>query len=198
MLAQDQRKLFMDKSQIDNRRQLLDLPHIAPLKRYAENLRKSDLGEIPDFDPLDGGINAKALFLMEKPGPKAFVSGFISRDNNDETAAATFDFMLKANIPRDLSVLWNVIPGWDRKREFSSDDLRKGAVHLNGLIALLPKLRVIFCVGKTAQKAFAKSDSTFNPVLTSIHPSPINRARRPKEWSNIWMQWAKALSYIMD
>jgi hypothetical protein len=49
---------------------------------------------VPDFDPLDGGVNAQVLFLLEKPGPMAAEdgkragSGFISRDNDDGTAEA--------------------------------------------------------------------------------------------------------------
>ena len=43
---------------------------------------------IPHFDPLDGGSNAQVLFLMEAPGPKASASGFVSRNNPDETVLA--------------------------------------------------------------------------------------------------------------
>jgi hypothetical protein len=45
------------------------------------------LGEVPDFDPVDGGIGARALFLLDAPGPmtseagKRIGSGFISRFN---------------------------------------------------------------------------------------------------------------------
>jgi hypothetical protein len=54
--------------------------------------------EVPEFDPLDGGVEAQVLFLFEKPGPmtaelggsKRSGSGFISRNNDDPTAEATF------------------------------------------------------------------------------------------------------------
>ena len=57
------------------------------------------------FDPRDGGIRAQALFLFEKPGPKANASGFISRDNDDPTAENIFRFMNQAGIPRKKTCL---------------------------------------------------------------------------------------------
>ena len=57
------------------------------------------VGPVPDFDPLDGGIETRTLFLFEKPGrmtadgfARRFGSGFISRNNDDQTAEATFAF----------------------------------------------------------------------------------------------------------
>jgi hypothetical protein len=101
----------------ERRKQMLHLPHIAPLTAYAARLRKRAASiQVPDFDPLDAGINAKILFLFEKPGPmtsasgKRTGSGFISRNNDDPTAEATFHFMQQAEIPRRLTVTWNVIP----------------------------------------------------------------------------------------
>jgi hypothetical protein len=47
------------------------------------------------------------LFLFEKLGPmtaEAGGSGFISRNNDDPTAEATFRFMEQAKIPRKLSI----------------------------------------------------------------------------------------------
>ena len=47
-------------------------------------MRVCALDEVPDFDPLDGGVEARALFLFEKPGRMTAGqsgSGFISRDN---------------------------------------------------------------------------------------------------------------------
>jgi hypothetical protein len=77
--------------------------------------------EVPEFDSLDGGVDARVLFLFEKPGPmtaegnganRRVGSGFISRNNDDPTAEATFTFMRQANLPRKLTILWNVIPWW--------------------------------------------------------------------------------------
>src|SRR5438874_12179802 len=46
---------------------------------------------IPDFDPWDGGVHAQVLFLLEAPGSKAVDSGFVSRNNPDETAKNFFE-----------------------------------------------------------------------------------------------------------
>src|ERR1700740_40451 len=74
----------------------------------------------PNFDPLDGGVDAQVLFLFEKPGPMTVGddgSGFISRKNDDPTAEATFEFMSRAGIPRHLTVTWNLIPWWNGTRK---------------------------------------------------------------------------------
>lgn len=67
---------------------LLELPHARDLARFVERTRhaKGAAYGIPDFDPLDGGTAAHVLFLLEAPGPKAVISGFVSRNNPDETA----------------------------------------------------------------------------------------------------------------
>src|SRR6476659_4548988 len=63
------------------RRAMLTSPHVAPLAAFAQSLRDAAASgasivaqvgtgvyEVPDFDPLDGGIGARLLFLFEKPG----------------------------------------------------------------------------------------------------------------------------------
>jgi hypothetical protein len=84
------------------------------LTQFAAALRERGMGIVPDFDPLDGGVDARILFLFEKPGPMTSEdrggSGFISRNNDDPTAEATFRFMQAAGIPRTLTVIWNVVP----------------------------------------------------------------------------------------
>jgi hypothetical protein len=47
------------------RRGMLTQPHIAPLTAYAAKLRQRYSVEVPEFDPLDGGVNAQLLFLFE-------------------------------------------------------------------------------------------------------------------------------------
>src|ERR1700682_1396185 len=117
------------------RRAMLSLPHVAPLTAYAAKLRLRDSVEVPEFDPLDGGIDALVLFLAEKPGPMTADgskfgarsgAGFISRDNDDPSAEATIDFMHKAGIPRKLTVAWNVIPWWNATRKVTGAELRDG------------------------------------------------------------------------
>ena len=137
---------------------MLREPHIAPLTDLATKLRRMHPDwEFPEFDPLDGGTNADILFLFEKPGPMTSEggngSGFISRNNDDRTAMATFDFMREANLPRNRTVIWNVIPGWNGTRKITTTERQAGIDALKGLIPLLSKLRTIVLVKKQAQRA---------------------------------------------
>src|SRR4051794_18782447 len=58
---------------------------MARFTDFVAKLRSAHLDwEFPDFDPLDGGVNADMLFLFEKPGRMTSEvgkgSGFISRN----------------------------------------------------------------------------------------------------------------------
>ena len=87
-------------------------PHITGLTRFVEELRqmKGTDFHIPYFDPHDGGVQAKVLFLLEAPGPKAKGSGFVSRDNPDETAKNVRTMSREAGLNRTDFVIWNVCP----------------------------------------------------------------------------------------
>jgi hypothetical protein len=133
------------------RRDMLHQPHIAPLTNFVAKLRAEHSDwEIPDFDPLDGGVNADMLFLLEKPGPMTSAagggSGFISRNNNDPTAEAAFGFMKQADLPRNRTIFWNIIPGWNGSIEIknkTTKEVTRGAEALKSLLPLIPKLRTI-------------------------------------------------------
>ncbi len=84
----DRPKSLGDPDERLARSALLRLPHVAALTDFVNRLRQA-MGPqygIPYFDPLDGGISAKILYLLEAPGPRAVDAGFISRNNPDETA----------------------------------------------------------------------------------------------------------------
>jgi hypothetical protein len=50
----------------EQRRAMLRVrPHMIELAKYAERLRRPGV-EVPDFDPLDGGVEALVVFLFEK------------------------------------------------------------------------------------------------------------------------------------
>ena len=172
-------------------------PHIAPLNRYVDELRRDAPNQdFPYFDPDDGGIDAKYLFLFEKPGPKASKenggSGFISRDNPDNTARATKEFMNEAGISRKDVVLWNVIPGWDGQIKYRAADIRDGITKLEPIISKMKNRRNIVLVGKAAGRAlpFVRGLGFSNPIL-SPHPSPIVKAFSPDAWKSIPSFWAQ-------
>jgi hypothetical protein len=177
---------------------MLTKGHMAKLREFTAALRRERRGEVPDFDPLDGGVYAKVLFLFEKPVPMTgrkgskMGSGFISRNNNDPTAEATFHFMQAAMLPRKMTILWNVIPWWNDTRTVTTKELREGLERLKRLVRLLPRLRTVVLVGAKALRAKPYLESNGLVVVTSDHPSPIVRRRWPKRWRAIPGQWAKA------
>ena len=175
------------------RRALLDRPHMRPLNDYVARLRREcEVGEIPDFDPLDGGIEAQVLFLFQKAGKQTVGptgSGFISRNNDDNTANATFNFMQEAGIPRELTVTWNVVPWWNGEDDVTAPERRAGIRCLKELLALLPCLSAVVLVGGEAQRAWrfvARSDLC---VFPSYHPS--RRGKTSEQWRAIPQEWAK-------
>lgn len=192
----DYSRSMRDPAVRQRRRAMLHAPHMRSLTAYVTNLRGCGLGQVPEFDPFDGGINARVLFLFEKPGPMTADgkgSGFISRNNDDPSAEATFNFMQDARIPRKLTVTWNLIPWWNGTRRTTGQEVRNGTGWLEELIRLLPNLCVIMLVGKQAGKAeryLKKSHPTLR-VFSSAHPSPLVRAKFPDRWKSIPLQWAE-------
>lgn len=181
---------------------MLSLTHIAPLTAYAAELRKRANVQVPDFDPLDGGVNAQVLFLFEKPGPMTAAlgrrtgSGFISRDNDDPTAEATFKFMEQASIPRKLTVIWNIVPWWNGTRKVTSAELKEGVASMESLVKLLPALSVVVMVGGKAAKAKRFLENTGLELIYSYHPSPLVRAKFLSKWEAIPSQWAQVLTRV--
>jgi hypothetical protein len=165
---------------------LLEAPHIAPLTRFVHQLRARMGSEyaIPYFDPLDGGIGAECLFLLEAPGPKAVDSGFVSRNNPDETAKNFFLLNEEAMIPRSHTITWNIVPWYvgsgGRIRAVGSRDIHAAKPALAEFLELLPRLRYVVLVGAKASRAHeAIASSRPNAQIFCMpHPSPmyINRA----------------------
>ncbi len=187
----------------EQRNCLLIEPHMVPLVQFTNRLRATGHGIVPNFDPLDGGILAQALFLFEKPGPMTddtrsgrSGSGFISRDNDDPSAKAITAFMLQAAIPREMTILWNIVPWWNGTRRIASVEHRAGIAALLDLVTLLSKLKVIILVGSRAHRAEQAIAHLGLPIFKTAHPSPIVRASRPQLWATIPDQWAAAMPLL--
>ena len=167
-----------DPEERSRRLRMLKNAHIGPLARLVESIR-SEQGlsqEIPYFDSQDGGIAARALFLLEAPGPKAVESGFISRNNPDPTARNFLLLLNEARILWEETVLWNIIPWYigtgKRIRPARRSDIQKGQTYLHRLLALLPNLDAIVLVGRKAQAtATFLSTVTSARVFQPLHPS---------------------------
>jgi hypothetical protein len=120
-------KVLADPKARSGRRAKLHEPHIAPLTAYVEALRHEvgPSAAIPDFDPWDGGVDAEILYLLEAPGPQAVASGFISRDNPDETAKNFFQLNQQSGISRKRTITWNIL-----STNSTSDASFHGSLHL--------------------------------------------------------------------
>ncbi len=199
MIFEDSPKLLANADAVHARKEQLQEPHILPLKEFVDSIRKrSSCGErIPYFDPWDGGVNAEVLFLLEAPGPKSLVSGFISRNNPDETAKNFFEL---STIERKRTAIWNIVP-WHIHVEVGSDpgdypaakaksanirpasgaDIARGKVFLDELLGHLPNLKAVVLVGGKAQKVRPHLYRNWPSlkVFECPHPSPqfINRSK---------------------
>ena len=186
------------------RRAALGAPHILPLTRHVRDLReRSPAIEFPDFDPLDGGVEARLLFLMEKPGPMTSAerdgrqgSGFISRDNDDPTAQAIFTFMREAGIPRRETVLWNLIPGWNRTTKVTGAELTEGIKEALRLTTLLPRLKGVVFVGSQARKLVPHLTPGALSLHFSLHPSRTARRYNKTCWELIPDRWRAAYEAV--
>lgn len=172
-------KSLRDANERLRRHALLASPHMAPLFAHVTALRihKGPNYRIPDFDPLDGGVQAKILILLEAPGAKAIETGFVSRNNPDTTAKNVFESFREAGIDRMDTVLWNVIPWYigkeGRIRSGTTSDLADARPHTRELIRLLPCLEVVVLMGRKASQAFrALNLETTAQVFETLHPSP--------------------------
>lgn len=197
-------RTLRDKATLEKRLSRLDEPHVAPLSGWVRDLRLR-LGPdaiVPWFDPADGGTEARILFLLEAPGPKATRerggSGIISCNNNDRTAENAWRTRDEAGVDRSLVVHWNVIPaymGSDTKiRAWARDDVAAAGPLLKELVSLLPNLRSVILGGRAAQHAWRDHQPPDLKVVSvdCPHPSPTNLNTRPHNRELVVAAWRTA------
>jgi uracil-DNA glycosylase len=159
-MATDRAYALQDRGERERRRRDLQLPHVAPLTALVDHIRKRERlqEDVPYFDPRDGGVNARVLFLLKAPGPGAVESGFVSHNNPDPSAKNFLELLSEAGIPREETVTWNLVP-WalrDRQgnvREVEPADEEDARPYLERLFALLPNLKVVVLMGESARSA---------------------------------------------
>jgi len=167
---------------------------IQGLREFVENMRReTKQGEnIPHFDPLDGGAEARCLFLFEAAGGKAIRdagkgSGFVSRNNDDASAEMFFRLNEAVGLDRIRTASWNIVP-WalretGKNRPPRSDEIEEGKVWLGKLISKLPDLKVVVLCGNKSQKAtgFLYKEYPHLCVLHAPHPSPQSMLQEGKK-----------------
>jgi len=174
----DEPRSLADPARLDRRRALLPQPHMRPLLALVESIRAKH-GMSPDPDPLDGGVDARLLLLLETPGPGSGRTGFVSRDNPNGTAANLFRFLAAAKIAREDTLIWNAVP-WvihapgATNRAPRTAEATAGRRWLASLLVLLPRLTVIVLAGRVAGTARGELAVLLPrvPSLGMPHPSP--------------------------
>ena len=163
-------------------------PHVNELTAFIDRIRREQgCGDaVPYFDPADGGVEAECLFVLEAPGAKAVRSGFISRNNPDESAKNFLELNTQAGVPRNRTIICNIVPWYvgscGRIRPADSNDIEEGWPYLLQLLDILSCLRVVVLVGAKAQRVATRLRAA-RPVLRQMvcpHPSPMFVNRKPQ------------------
>lgn len=169
----------------------LEEPHIAPLTGLVREILAARPGAaVPWFDPESGGVAARILLLLEAPGGMAAEgprsagpapSGFISLDNDDQSAQALFGIVTEAGLDRREILNWNIVPWYlgapdhSKVRGATNADIDEGSVWLGQLIGLMPELRIAVLIGRKALLGWFRVATQLErpiPVLACPHPSP--------------------------
>ncbi|CAO4193016.1 hypothetical protein LFADAHJC_LOCUS1352 [Methylorubrum extorquens] len=182
---------------------MADAPHVRPLRAFARVIAAERGAAVPDPDPLDGGVEARLLLLLETPGPSIGRTGFVSRDNPTGTAANLFRFLAEAGIARQDTLIWNAVP-WvihasgalnraPRRAEASA-----AAPYFAPLLALLPRLAVVVPAGRFAREASAPLSALRPelPVVAIPHPSPTYVCTAPAVRERILAGLAEAAAHL--
>lgn len=175
----DAPKSLGDPAALAARRAIADAPHLRPLRALARRIARERGAQVPDPDPLDGGVGARLLLLLETPGPAIVRTGFVSQDNATGTAANLFRFLREAGIARADLLIWNAVP-WvihedgAQNRAPRRSEARAGAPYLAPLIDLLPNLACVVLAGRFAGEARMPLEGLRPnlPVIAVPHPSP--------------------------
>ena len=177
---QDEPKSLRSAGERSERLARADEPHVVELNDFVRRIRtKEHPREVPYFDPDDGGVGAYCLFLFEAPGPQAVRSGFVSRNNPDESAKNFFLLNVEAGLPRRLTVSWNIVPWYigsgQRIRAATAKDIAQGLPYLQELLSILPNLKVLVLVGRKAQRVEHLVPQLLPgvDVVEMLHPSPL-------------------------
>lgn len=166
---------------------------------------------MPDLAPVGGGTQARILCLLEAPGGKAVGgrggSGFVSMDNNDQTAQTVFQMTRQASVDRASLLLWNIVPWYvgdeERIRGVRPDEVEEGREHLRQLLKLLPELCVVITLGQPAALGWSTLAPAFPQVttLTTWHPSGQALNAHPRRRAHLLspLQLARQMTkYLTD
>ncbi|MGU3664659.1 uracil-DNA glycosylase [Methylobacterium sp. A49B] len=196
-------KSLADPDALAARRAMIGAPHIAPIRALGARISAERAAPVPAPDPLDGGVAARMLLLLETPGPAVLRTGFVTRDSANGTAANLFRFLAEARIARADTLIWNAVP-WlihaagALNRAPRRAEVAAGALYLAPLIDLLPRLAVAVLAGRFAGEA-APTLAALRPDLPVIrvpHPSPTYVCTSPEVPARIRRGLAEAAEIL--
>ena len=158
---------------------LLTESRVQPLREWCADLALRRNFVVPDFDPAEAGIEARVLIFHEVPqGPtldrgKASerpVSGFVSIDNDEQSAANMWSLREESGLTETEVAHWNIVP-WCLEpagRKPNAQDIAQGARELLTLLPLFKRLEVVVPCGVVAQKAWRDHSASRFPQLTTV------------------------------
>jgi uracil-DNA glycosylase len=196
-------KSLADPAALAARRAMVEAPHIAPIRALALRIAAERGAPVPDPDPLDGGVGARLLLLLETPGPMVLRTGFVTRDSANGTAANLFRFLREAGIARRDTLIWNAVP-WvihapgALNRSPRPAEAREAAPYLAPLLDLLPGLAVAVLAGRFAGRC-APALAALRPGLPLVaipHPSPTYVCTSPDVPARIRQGLAEAAAVL--
>lgn len=179
-------KALSDPAALAARQRLVGGAHLVPLRALARRIAAERGADVPDPDPLDGGVAARLLLLLETPGPRIAGTGLVSRDNPTGTAANLFRFLAEAGIARGDTLIWNTVP-WvihapgAHNRAPRRAEIAAAAPYLAPLLACLPNLRAVVLAGRVAG-SFRAALEGLAPGMALVaipHPSPTHVCTAP-------------------
>lgn len=168
-------------------------PTLAALRDYVGDLSLHGR-DTPAFDPTDAGTDARVMFVLEAPGPKSATtkgSGFISADNNDQTATNIWQARTDARLI-DGCIQANIVPWYLGTASVKPTplELADGSIRLRYLIDLLPSLDTVVLCGDYARQGWRRYvaglfDGPGPVVIETHHPSPqsLNFGTRRAEFT---------------
>ncbi len=160
----------------------IDEPHVRSLSDFVRRLRIETGPAVPWFDPLDGGIGARLLVLMEAPSRKGIQNGFVSVDNPTPTGRRMREEFAAAGIRRTDLAIWNIVPWYLgdelKARNPTSAERRQGTFELRSLLPLFPQLQVVLTLGVPAREGW-RSLHLDLAYFAAPHPSNTNLCARP-------------------
>ncbi|WP_245586780.1 uracil-DNA glycosylase [Pseudomonas cremoricolorata] len=168
----------------DARRHRLYSRSVAALNRWVEAYCLGGR-KLPYFDPLDGGVDARILILLESPARDSSWPRFVSRDNAGPAQRNLKRFLEQACLAREQTILWNLYP-WlpdlgSPAQAISRSKITEGVKLLKEVLDLLPRLRVVVLAGRVAQRG-APGIEHYRPELRLLampHPSPLSVCQHP-------------------